>query len=385
MNRPNADFRGFCGQVAAGVVRPDDKVMILPSRKTTQIARIVTHDGDLDIAKAGKAVTLTFRDEIDISRGDVIVSAQNPCEVANIFKTTILWTSEKQMISGRQYLFRSATVSAVSTLKRPDSRIDINSFERLSAKTLELNEIGICDITLNRSIAFEPYDINRNLGSFILIDRMTNETVAMGMIAHAMRRSENIYAQKITIDPSARAHIKGQKPCVIWMTGISGAGKSTIANIAEQLLHERGHHTILLDGDNIRRGLNRDLGFTEADRAENIRRVAEVAKLMTDAGLITIVSLISPFQADRRMACEIIGGDNFLEVYIDTPLEVAESHDVKGLYKKARAGEIPNFTGIGSPYEAPDVPDLRLDTTRHDAKSLAEALLHHLGEKGFIS
>lgn len=384
VNRPDLDFRGFAGEVASGVVRPGDEVMVLPSRKTTKVKRIVTYDGDLESASTGKAVTLTLADEIDISRGDILAAANDPCDVADIFKTRILWMSEKPMVSGRQYLFRTATNAAICTVSRPDYCLDVNTFDHLAAKALDLNEIGVCDTLLDRPIAFENYDENKTLGSFILIDRMSFETVSMGMILHPMRRSENVHAQKLELDRDSRASLKNQKPCVLWMTGLSGAGKSTIANALEKKLYARGAHTMILDGDNIRRGLNRDLGFTEADRAENIRRVAEVAKLMSDAGLVTIVSFISPFRAERQMARDIIGDDYFIEAYVDTPLDVAESRDIKGLYKKARAGEIPNFTGIGSPYEAPDHPDLVLKTTEQSADELAELALSHLIQKGFI-
>ncbi|MDY0028502.1 MAG: sulfate adenylyltransferase subunit CysN [Pseudobdellovibrionaceae bacterium] len=384
VNRPNLDFRGFSGEVASGVVRPNDAVMILPSRKVSKIKRIVSYNGDLDEARAGNAVTLTLGDEIDISRGDVIAAADCPCDVADIFKLRVLWMSEKQMISGRQYIFRSATNSVVCTLSRPDYCLDVNSFEHLAAKSLELNEIGVCDAMLDRPVAFETYNDNRTMGSFILIDKSSFETVAMGMIIHPMRRSENVHAHKMDIDREARSSLKNQKPCVVWMTGLSGAGKSTIANALEKKLYGRNVHSMSLDGDNIRRGLNRDLGFTESDRAENIRRIAEVSKLMVDSGLITIVSFISPFRIDRQMARDIIGEDSFVEVFVDVPLVVAEERDVKGLYKKARAGEIPNFTGIGSPYESPENADIVLDAVAHSAEELADRLVSYLKEEGFI-
>lgn len=381
VNRPNLDFRGFSGEVESGRVKPGDKVVVLPSHKISAVTRIVTYDGDLPVAETGKAVTLTLADEIDISRGNIIVAVDAPCEVADIFKANILWMSDKELVTGRQYAYLSSTFSALCTVSKPDYRVDVSSFEHMSAKSLSLNEIGVCSVYLDRPQAFEPYFENRVLGSFILIDRLTNETVGLGMIEHAMRRSENVHAQPLLVDRDARSAQKAQKPLVVWMTGLSGAGKSTIANLAEQILQKSGQHTMLLDGDNIRRGLNRDLGFTESDRAENIRRVAEVAKLMADAGLITIVSFISPFRAERKMAREIIGDDNFVEVYIDVSLEVAESRDIKGLYKKARAGEIPNFTGIGSPYEAPENADVVLNTVNHDATRLAETLVDYIRKK----
>lgn len=381
VNRPNLDFRGFAGQIESGKIKVGDRIVALPSHKTSTVSRIVTFDGDLQSAERGKAVTLTLSDEIDISRGNVLSSAVVPCEIADIFKSNILWMSEKPMVTGRQYFYRSSTFSAVCTIAKPDYRIDVNSFDRLSARTLSMNEIGACTVFLDRPQVFEPYAVNRALGSFIIVDRMTNETVAMGMIEHAMRRSENVHAQHLIVNRDARAEVKKQRPCVIWMTGLSGAGKSTIANLTEQSLHNLGHHTMVLDGDNVRRGLNRDLGFSESDRAENIRRVAEVAKLMTDAGLIVIVSFISPFRAERSMARDIIGDDFFVEVFIDTPLEIAESRDVKGLYKKARAGEIPNFTGIGSPYEAPEGADLTLKTAEQDAITLSCKLVEFIRGK----
>lgn len=385
VNRPDLDFRGFAGEVAAGSVRPNDKVMVLPSRKTSSVKRIVTYDGDLPVAHVGQAVTLTLSDEIDISRGDVLAAAESPCDVADILKLRVLWMSQKPMVSGRQYLFRSATGSAICTLSRPDYCLDIHTFEHLAAKSLNLNEIGVCDAMLDHPVGFENYDDNHMLGSFILIDRMSYETVALGMILHPMRRSKNVHAYKMDIDRAARAGLNRHKPCVVWMTGLSGAGKSTIANLLEQKLYARHIHTMILDGDNVRRGLNRDLGFTESDRAENIRRIAEVSRLMVDAGLVTIVSFISPFKADRQMARDIVGDDHFIEVFVDAPLEVVEARDVKGLYKKARAGEIPNFTGIGSPYEQPDHAELILDTASQTAEKLADDLVTYLIKEGFVN
>ncbi|MGZ9096690.1 MAG: sulfate adenylyltransferase subunit CysN [Micavibrio sp.] len=384
VNRPTADFRGFAGQISCGEISVGQDIIILPSGKKSKVAQLVTYDGNLNRAGAGQSVTLTFQDEIDISRGDVIACANDPCDVADIFKAKILWMSEKEMVVGRQYTFRSATVSAISTLNELENRINVNTYEYLPAKAMVLNEIGACSLSLDRYIAFEPYAQNRDLGSFILIDRTTNETVAMGMIDHTMRRSRNVQIQKLSINREARASIKGQKPCVVWMTGLSGAGKSTVADMVEKRLWASGRHTVILDGDNIRRGLSKDLSFTEQGRVENIRRAAEVSKLMSDAGLITIVSFISPFRAEREMAKSIIGEDIFVEVFVDAPLDVAEARDVKGLYKKARSGEIPNFTGIGSPYEAPELPDIRLDTTGQDAETHAGTIIKYLVEKGFI-
>ncbi|MBI2233493.1 MAG: adenylyl-sulfate kinase [Micavibrio aeruginosavorus] len=363
VSRPNPGFRGFAGQVAGGGIAPG---------------------GDMARAEAGKAVVLTLADEVDVSRGDVIASVNNACEVTDILKAKILWTAEKEMVAGRQYIFRSATAQALCTAGAPEAKVDIDTCGLLPAKAIGLNEIGICQLFLDRMIACETYASSRDLGSFVLIDRVTHETVAMGMIDHPMRRSRNVQEQKLTIDRAARAGLKEQKPCVLWLTGLSGAGKSAIADSLEQRLHAAGRHTIILDGDNIRRGLSRDLGFTEQDRAENIRRAAEVAKLMMDAGLITLVSFISPFRAEREMAREIIGKDNFIEVFVDVPLHVAEARDVKGLYKKARAGEIPNFTGIGSPYEAPEHPDLHLKAAEGDPALQAEIVLRYLKDRGFV-
>lgn len=375
VNRPNLDFRGFSGRVAAGSVKPGQRIKILPGAKETTVSRITTYDGDLDTAITGQSITLTLNDEIDISRGDVLATAESPCEAADQFETKLLWMSENPMIARRQYLLKTATTSALCTPSRPKYRIDVNTMEELAAKELTLNEIGCCEVALDRMIAFESYESNRELGSFILIDRMNNETVAVGLINFALRRSTNVHRQALTVDPSMRAAIKNHKPFVLWLTGLSGAGKSTIANLVEKELNAQGKHTMLLDGDNIRHGLNRNLGFTETDRAENIRRIAEVAKLMLDAGLITIVSFISPFTAEREMARRLIGEANFCEIFIDVPLHVAEERDVKGLYKKAKAGAIKNFTGIDSRYEVPKSPDLTLNTETLSPEEAAEQLL----------
>jgi bifunctional enzyme CysN/CysC len=385
VNRPNADFRGFAGRIASGAVAPGTRVKILPSGKISSVARIVTYDGDLEKSFSGQSVTLTLADEVDISRGDVITAADAPCEIADQFETRIIWMSEKPMVASRQYLLQSGTSHSICTPAKPKYRIDMHTLEHEACKTLAMNEIGVCDIALDRKIAFEPYQDNRTLGAFILIDRLTHETVAAGMITHSLRRSQNVHLQDLSVDQAARAAIKGQKPCTIWMTGLSGAGKSTIANAVEKKLNALGKHTVLLDGDNLRHGLNKDLGFTEQDRAENIRRVAEVAKLMMEAGLIALVSFISPFRAERKMARELIGSDRFIEVFVDTPLQEAEARDVKGLYKKARAGQIPNFTGISSPYEAPENPELRLETVEQSPEELAEEILAFLMDRDFLS
>ncbi|KTD20667.1 sulfate adenylyltransferase subunit CysN [Legionella londiniensis] len=384
VNRPNPDFRGFSGRISSGQIRPGDTVRILPGNQKTTIDRLITYEGELTKAIAGQSITCTLHDELDISRGNVLVSAQDPCEVADQFAARILWMAEKPMISGRQYVFKSHTVTALCTPGKPKHRINVNTLEKIAARELTLNEIGDCDLALDRAIAFEPYSKNRELGSFIMIDRFTNETVAAGLIHFALRRSTNVHQQPLLVDKNQRALIKNQKPAVLWFTGLSGAGKSTIANLVEAKLNAAGKHTMLLDGDNIRHGLNRDLDFTEAGRAENIRRIAEVAKLMTEAGLITLVSFISPFKAEREMARRLIGDKHFLEIFVHTPLAIAEGRDVKGLYKKARAGIIKNFTGIGSPYEEPVSPALKLTTTEMTPEEAATKVMHLLTEFKFI-
>lgn len=385
VNRPDQSFRGFSGRIVGGAAEVGQEVRILPSGMSAAIRDIVTLDGNLDRAVSGQSVTIALDKEVDVSRGSVIAAADNPCETADQFSANILWMSEHPMIPSRQYLLQLGTAKAVCTPTRIKHKIEISDLSHVPAETLEMNEIGEIHISLDRMIPFMAYNDNREMGGFILIDRATNETVATGMIRHAMRRSKNIFEHHFNIDADARAGLKNQKPCVLWFTGLSGSGKSTIANILEQKLYQRGHHTMVLDGDNVRHGLNRDLGFTDQDRAENIRRIAEVSKLMTEAGLITLVSFISPFTAEREMARELIGGEKFAEVFVSTPLAVAEERDVKGLYKKARAGVIPNFTGIGSPYETPEKPDIALDTTRQTAEQLADQLLHWLEDKGFIA
>ena len=385
VNRPNLDFRGFSGQVSGGIIRPGDKVKILPSAKESKVTRIVTHDGDLDEAVAGQSVTLTLEDEVDISRGDVISAATHPAEVSDQFEATILWMSDQDMLPGRPYLFKLGAGTASATVNQPKHKININTMEHLAAKTLELNEVGVCTLSLDRTIAYDPYADNREMGGFILIDRMTNNTVGMGFINFALRRAENIHWQALDIDRMANAEQKGQSPVVLWFTGLSGSGKSTIANAVQKKLYARGRHTFLLDGDNVRHGLNRDLGFTDTDRVENIRRVAEVSSLMVDAGLITLVSFISPFAAERQLARERVGDESFLEIYVATPLDVAEQRDPKGLYKKARAGNLKNFTGIDSPYEPPENPDIILDTVTLDIEAAADIVIAALEEGGFIS
>jgi bifunctional enzyme CysN/CysC len=373
--RPNLDFRGFAGTVCAGTFAPDDEVAVLPSGKRSRIARIVTQDGDLSHAGRGQAVTLTLVDEVDISRGDVIVSAKSPCETADQFAAHVIWMDEAELIPGRGYWLKIGARTVNATVTEIKHKIDINSQEPLAAKTLHLNEIGVCNLKLDQAIAFEPYVLDKTLGGFILIDRQSNATVAAGTLDFALRRAGNIHWQAMDVNKAARAGLKRQAPRCIWFTGLSGSGKSTIANAVEQRLLAGHHHTYSLDGDNIRHGLNKDLGFTEADRVENIRRVAEVARLMVDAGLIVLVSFISPYRSERDMARSLFGAGEFVEVFVDTPLALCEQRDVKGLYAKARAGELPNFTGISSPYEAPLQPELHLRTAEHGIEELVDSVL----------
>ena len=384
VNRPDQNFRGFAGTIASGTVKPGDAVKVLPSGKQSIITRIVTQDGDLPEAVAEQAVTLTFADEIDASRGDVLAAAQSPVEVSDQFEAQVLWMGDEPMLPGRAYLIKSATKSLPGTLDKLKYKINVNTLEHMAAETLVLNEIGVCNLELNGPLAFEPYGVNKTLGSFIIIDRFSNNTVGFGLIHFALRRAANIHWQAMDVNKGSRAGLLRQKPTVLWFTGLSGAGKSTIANLVEKKLHARGHLTYSLDGDNVRHGLNRDLGFTDADRVENIRRVGEVAKLMTDAGLITLVSFISPFRAERRMARDLLEDGEFLEVYVDTSLGEAEKRDVKGLYAKARRGELKNFTGISSPYEVPENPELRLDTGLTSPEDAAEAVVKLLLDKGRI-
>jgi len=385
VNRPNLDFRGFAGSIAGGTIRPGDRVRVQPSGRESTVARIVTRDGDLDRAVAGQSVTLTLADEIDISRGDVISTVEVPAEVADQFECTVVWMHDEPMLAGRPYLLKIGARTVSATITEIKYQVNVNTLEHVAAKRLELNAIGVCNLSLDRPIAFDPYRINRDTGGFILIDRLSNNTVGAGLLHFALRRAHNIHLQHVDVDKRARAALKNQRGCVLWFTGLSGAGKSSIANLVEKKLHALGHHTYLLDGDNVRHGLNKDLGFTDADRVENIRRVAEVAKLMVDAGLIVLTAFISPFRSERRMARGLVEEGEFVEAFVDTPLEVAEARDPKGLYKKARRGELKNFTGIDSPYEAPEDPELRLDTTRLDLEAAADAVLAWLGERGMLS
>ena len=374
VNRPNLDFRGFSGLVASGVIRPGDKVKALPSGRESTVERIVTFSGDLPEAVAGQSVTITLHDEIDVSRGDVLAAAGSPPAVADQFETTLVWFDDEPMLPGRPYLMKLGTRVVSAQVAEPKYKINVNSLEHLAATRLELNEIGVCNLSTDAPIAFDAYAQNKDLGGFILIDRISNRTVGAGMLHFALRRSQNIHWQALDVDKQTRSAAKGQKARVVWLTGLSGSGKSTIANLLEKRLHVEGRHTYLMDGDNVRHGLNKDLGFTEEDRVENIRRVAEVAKLMVDAGLIVLVSFISPFRAERRMARDLMGEREFVEVFVDTPLAEAERRDVKGLYAKARSGELKNFTGISSPYEAPEHPEIHIDTTRMTAEQAAERI-----------
>ncbi len=378
VSRPNLDFRGFAGEIASGSVAPGDRVRILPSGRESRVTRIVTLDGDLERAVAGQSVTLTLADEVDCSRGDVIASGAEPPEVADQFETTIVWMADEPLLPGRPYWLKIGAKLVSATVTEPKYKINVNTLEHLAAKQLELNEIAVCNISLDQPIAFDPYAVSQDTGGFILIDRISNGTVGAGMIRFALRRAQNIHWQALDVTKETRAAAKGQRPVVLWFTGLSGAGKSTIANLVEKKLQAEGRHTYTLDGDNVRHGLNRDLGFTDADRVENIRRVAEVARLMADAGLIVLVSFISPFRSERRLARDLMPPGEFLEVYIDTPLAVAEDRDVKGLYKKARAGELKNFTGIDSPYEPPEHPEIRIDTTALTPAEAAELIVERM-------
>ncbi len=385
VNRPHADFRGFAGTIASGVVRPGDRIRVSPSGRESVVASIVgassldtTLATTIERAVASQAITLTLADEIDISRGDVISAAHAPIGIGNQFEATVIWMHEAPMLRGRSYLLKCATRTVTATISPLKYRVDVNTLEHQPTDQLELNEIGVAEIELDQMIAFEPYAQNRDLGGFILIDRITQHTVGAGLLHFALRRSDNVHWQAVDIHKSARAGIKGQRPRVLWFTGLSGAGKSTIANLVEKRLHVLGRHTYLLDGDNVRHGLNKDLGFTEADRVENIRRVAEVARLMVDAGLIVLTAFISPFRSERGMARSLLAAGEFVEVFIDTPLAAAELRDVKGLYAKARRGELKNFTGIDSPYEAPEHPEIHIDTTLISPEQAAELIVERV-------
>jgi len=379
VSRPHQNFRGFVGTLAAGAVTRGDAVVALPSGRRSRIAQVLGADGEVSSAHAGQPVTVTLEDEIDISRGDVIAAADDPPEVSDQFAAHLLWMDDAALLPGRPYWLQIGTRTVSATVSEIKHRVDVNTQEHLAAKRLELNEVAYVNLSLEEPVAFMPYAQNRTLGGFILIDRHSNDTVAAGTLDFALRRAGNVHWQHLEVDKHARARIKGQQPRVLWFTGLSGAGKSTVANLVDKRLHALGHHTFILDGDNVRHGLNRDLGFTDEDRVENVRRVAEVARLMADAGLIVLVSFISPFRAERRMARELFADGEFLEVFVDVPLALAESRDVKGLYRKARAGLIPNFTGIDSPYEPPEHAEIVLDAASGTPETLAAIVLEHLG------
>ncbi|HEY4333901.1 MAG TPA: adenylyl-sulfate kinase, partial [Ilumatobacteraceae bacterium] len=384
VNRPHSDFRGFSGTIVSGSIRPGDGVRVLPSGLTSHVARVSTFDGDLEQGVAGQAVTIVLTDEVDASRGNVLCAVDDPAEIADQFEAHVIWMHDKPLQPGRQYILKSGAISAGLTISSPKYKVDVNTLEHLAAKTLTLNEIGVCTITTDRPIPFDPYAANRDMGGFIVIDRLTNATVGAGLLHFALRRSTNVHWQAVDVTPEARSALMGHRPCVIWLTGLSGAGKSTIANQVERQLHAIGSHTFLLDGDNVRHGLNRDLGFTEADRIENVRRVVEVSRLMIDAGLIVLVSFISPFRAERQLAREHVGDGRFCEVHVDAPIEVAEARDPKGLYAKARSGQLPNFTGVDSPYEPPEDPELHIDTLTTTPEQAATIIVTQLRAMGII-
>ncbi len=385
VNRPDLDFRGFSGPVVGGTVRPGDRVRAVPSGRESNVSRIVTADGDLDEAVAGQSVTLCLTDEIDVSRGDVLAAASAPPGVADQFECHLVWMAEEELLPGRPYLMKVGTRTVTATVAQPKYSINVNTLEHLAARTLHLNEIGVCNLNLDRPVPFDPYADNRDMGGFILIDRFTNATVAAGLLHFALRRADNVHWQHVEVDKDARSRLNTQRPALVWFTGLSGSGKSTIANLVERRLHEQGHRTYLLDGDNVRHGLNKDLGFTDADRVENIRRVAEVGRLMVDAGLIVLASFISPFRAERRMARDLLDDGEFIEVFVDSGLDVAEARDRKGLYAKARRGELANFTGIDSPYEEPGAPEIHLDASGAiTAEQAADQVVEHLRRAGII-
>ncbi len=378
VNRPNLDFRGFSGLISSGTIHPGDDISVLPSGQRSQVSRISTFDGDLPVAVAGESVTLLLSDEIDISRGDLLSGATDAAGLADQFEAHVVWMYNEEMVPGRAYLAKIGTATVGVAISAPKYRIDINTLEHVAAKTLELNEIGVCTLTTDRPVPFDPYAAQHDTGGMVLIDRLTNATIGVGLVQFALRRSQNVHWQAIDVTAEARSAIMGHRPAIVWLTGLSGAGKSTIANRAEQLLHSRGVHTYLLDGDNVRHGLNHDLGFTQSDRVENIRRVSEVARLMADAGLLVLVSFISPFRSERQLARDRAGETPFFEVFVDTPLDVAETRDPKGLYRKAREGDLANFTGVDSPYEPPEHPELHIDTTVTSPDEAADQLFQQL-------
>ncbi len=384
VNRPNLDFRGFSGTIASGVVRVGDEIEVSSSAKRSKVKSIVTYDGALKAAREDMAITLTLEDEIDISRGDIIGHTEQVSQQADQFQAHILWMSDKELYPGRQYILKTSNKSVPASVTSLKHKIDVNDLSESSAKTLELNEIGVCNLSLGAPIAFDPYNVNRNTGGFILIDRQTNATVGLGMIDFALRRSSNVVWQDMNVDRKSRAEIKGQKPVLLWFTGLSGSGKSTISNRVEKQLLDMGRHTYTLDGDNVRHGLNRDLGFTKADRIENMRRIGELSAIMVDAGLITLVAFISPYRQEREAIRNLFNEGEFIEVYVNTPLEVCEQRDVKGLYAKARRGEIKNFTGIDSEYQAPQSPEIEINTAELSSEDAALNIITYLKEKGYL-
>ena len=384
VNHPDPDFREFCGTIVGGTVRPGDPVCVLPSGRSSRVARIRSVDGDPSQAGVGNSVALVLADEVDVSRGDVICSEDHPAEVADQFEADIVWMHEDEMLPGRAYLMKAGADTVRLTIRQLKHKVNVATLEHVAASTLQMNEIGVCSISTDRPVVFDPYGDNRSMGGFVIIDRLTHATVGTGMLHFALRRSHNVQWQSIAVTPQARTELMGHRPAVVWFTGLSGAGKSIVANACEQRLHGLHTHTYLIDGDNVRHGLNRDLGFTAAHRVENVRRVAEVARLMVDAGLIVIVALISPFRAERRLARELVGDDRFCEVFVDTPLDVAEARDRKGLYAKARSGQLINFTGIDSPYEVPEHPEVRIDTTTTSPENAVEMVLGQLKMMGVV-
>ncbi|MGH8207823.1 MAG: sulfate adenylyltransferase subunit CysN, partial [Steroidobacteraceae bacterium] len=384
VNRPNHEFRGYAGLIVGGGVRVGDALVVQPSGLKSRVARILGPDGELPQAVAGQSITLVLEDEIDISRGDLFASVDAPAQASDLFEATVVWMSEEPMLPGRPYLLKCGTRTVTATVAPLKHKINVNTLEKLAARELELNEIGVAHLNLDRALAFDPYADNRDTGGFILIDRISNNTVGAGLLHAALQRAQDVHWQMLDVDQAGRSAQKQQRACVLWFTGLSGAGKSTIANLVDKRLFGTGRHTYLLDGDNVRHGLCRDLGFTDADRVENIRRVGEVAHLMTDAGLIVLVSFISPFRAERRLARSLLSAGEFFEIYIDTPLEEAEKRDAKGLYRKARAGEIHNFTGIDSPYEPPENPEVHIDTRTTSAEQAAEQIITYLRKVGVI-
>ncbi|MBG04639.1 MAG: adenylyl-sulfate kinase [Rhodospirillaceae bacterium] len=384
VNRPDADFRGYSGTVASGQIHVQDEIVVVPSFRKTKVDRIVTMDADRESAQAGDAITLTFTDEVDAQRGDVIAPSAEPPDSSDQFRVQLLWMDQEPMLPGRNYEIKIGTQKTLAVISDLRYTINVNTAEQVAARTMNANEIGVCNISLQRTVAFDPYESNKQTGAFILIDRYTKQTVAAGRLEYGLRRATNITRQEFNVDKSARAQLKIQKPCVLWFTGLSGSGKSTIANRVESELHALGHHTYILDGDNVSHGLNKDLGFTDADRVENIRRISEVSRLFADAGLIVLVSFISPFRSEREMARSLLEAGEFVEIFVDTPLDICEQRDPKGLYVKARAGEIANFTGIDSNYEAPTDPELRLDTTKLSVDASTSEIIEYLRNKGIV-